>query len=471
MPRTNIDISRKDIAWSYTAKFFSLATSLIIMPFVLHMLSPEEVGMNYLMATVSSIVMLIDFGFGPQFGRNFSYVSSGAQALLKEGVEHNESGEVNYRLLAVLLKTARKVYSRLSLAALAIMLTAGTAYIYFVTDGFVTVSGSLWIWLIYSVSVFFNFYYSYYTTLLTGSGMIAESSKATILTRVVQIVLNVTMLYMGFGLFSVVIANLLAPFVQRFYCYKVYFTPELKAKTAFEITKEEISETFRTIWYNARRMGINLVGSYAINKLGLFLVGLFLPLAVSGSFGLLIQLSTIISGVAVILANSYMPVFSNYRVTGQTEELKGLFSFSMLVYWVIIIAGTLAVVFLGEPALSLIHSKTHLPAASLCAVYLIIVALEGNHGLFATLITTKNQVPFVEAGLISGGIIALLTFLSLKFTSLGLWGVVLVQGIVQLCYNNWYWPRWVLKDLDVSLPRFVQYGFNHLKTLKNGKGH
>ncbi len=166
-----------------------------------------------------------------------------------------------------------------------------------------------------------------------------------------------------------------------------------------------------------------------------------------------------------------MPVFSNYRVTGQTEELKGLFSFSMLVYWVIFIAGTLAVVFLGEPALSLIRSKTHLPAASLCAVYLIIVALEGNHGLFATLITTKNEVPFVEAGLISGGVIALLTFLSLQFTSLGLWGVVLIQGIVQLCYNNWYWPRWVLKDLEVSLPKFMDYGFKHLKTMKNGKRH
>ncbi len=201
------------------------------------------------------------------------------------------------------------------------------------------------------------------------------------------------------------------------------------------------------------------------------MVGLYLPLAVSGSFGLLIQMSAIISGVAVILTNSYMPAFSNYRVTGQTEELKGLFSFSMLVYWVVFIAGTLAVVFLGEPALSLIHSKTHLPAASICAVYLLVTALEGNHSLFASLITTKNEVPFVAAGLISGGIIALLTFLSLQFTSLGLWGVVLVQGIVQLCYNNWYWPRWVLKDLNVSLPRFVQYGFNHLKTLKNGKGH
>lgn len=459
----NIRISKNDVFWSYIARFFSLATSLIIMPFILHMLTAEEVGMNYLMATVSSIVMLIDFGFGPQFGRNFSYVNSGAQTLLKEGVQQNAMGEINYHLLAVLLKTAKQVYQRLSVVALLLMLIGGTIYIYFVTDGFVSVRNSFWIWIVYSISVFFNFYYSYYTTLLTGSGMVAESSKATIYSRSIQIILNISMLYMGMGLFAVVIANLLAPFIQRFYCYRVYFTKEIKEKINVQTTKTEIKDTFDTIWYNAKKLGINFVGGYAITKLGMFLVGLYLPLAVVGGYGLLMQFANILTGVAVIMTNSYMPQFSNYRITGQLEELKALFSFTVLVYWGIMIVGSLVIIFLGAPILSLVQSNTYLPSQSLCAFYLFIITMEGNHSNFATLITTNNEVPFVPAALTSGAFIGILTFLVLQFTNWNLWGVVFVQGIVQLSYNNWYWPYWVLKDFKVNAFEFISYGINYLK--------
>ena len=100
----DIKITKKDILWSYIGRFFGIASSFITLPIVLHMLSPEEVGMNYLMATVSSLVGLLDFGFSPQFGRNFTYVNSGAKKLLKEGVDTEE----------ILLKDLVKEYYRLS---------------------------------------------------------------------------------------------------------------------------------------------------------------------------------------------------------------------------------------------------------------------------------------------------------------------------------------------------------------------
>ncbi len=454
----NIVITKSDIIWSYVAKFFSLATNIIVLPFVLHLLSAEEVGMNYLMLTISGIVMLIDFGFGPQFGRNFTYVNSGANELLKEGVQQNATGEINYHLLAVLLKTARKVYQIMSLIAFVFMLTFGTVYIYYVTDGFNNVENSLWIWIIFSVSTFFNIYYAYYTTLLIGSGMMAESAKAMMLSRIVYLGLSIILLYTGCGLFSIVIANLIAPFAQRIYCYKVYFTDELRKKTDIFITKTELKNTFNTIWYNAKKLGINNLGAYAINKFGMFLVGLYLALDIVGSYGLLIQLTTVITGVASIMLTTYMPKFSSYRVTGRINELKKLFSFTVTIFWFIIIVGGIIIVLLGGPLLNLIGSQTVLPEKSLCAVYVLICALEANHSNFATLITTKNEVPFVAAGLLSGGLIALLTFLELQFTTWGLWGVVAVQGLVQLAYNNWYWPRWVMKDLSMSFGQMIKEG-------------
>ena len=69
-----IAVSKSDVIWGYAAKFFSLATGVIVLPVVLRMLSTEEIAMNYLMLTVSSLVALFDFGFAPQFGRNITYV-------------------------------------------------------------------------------------------------------------------------------------------------------------------------------------------------------------------------------------------------------------------------------------------------------------------------------------------------------------------------------------------------------------
>lgn len=458
-----ISISKNDVIWSYVAKFFALATSIIVLPFVLRLLTAEEVGMNYLMATISSMVMLIDFGFGPQFGRNFSYVYSGAQSLHKQGVEQNEDEQINYHLLAVLLKTAKQVYQRLSIVGLILMLTFGTAYIYKITEGFSSIHHSLWIWIIYSFSIYFNFYYSYYTTLLTGCGMVAESNKATILSRVLYIVLVIFFLKTGFGLLGVVLANFIAPFVQRFYCYKVYFTDELKEKIGGIITKAEITESFQTIWYNAKKLGIIMLGSYGINKMGFFLVGLYLPLADAGSYGLLVQLGVVLSGVAAVMNNSYLPKFSSYRVTGQTSELVKLFSFTVLVFWLVMLLGSSVVVIGAAPLLDLIHSNTQVPSRWICAIYLMTVSLEGNHSMFAGLITTKNEVPFVKASLLSGAAIVLFTFIGLHFFSYTLLGVVLTQGFVQFAYNNWYWPRWVLRDLNVSVYKFISSGLIYIK--------
>lgn len=58
-----VEITKKDVTWSYVAKLFQIGSGLVTLPLILRLLTTEEVGMNYLMLTVSSIVGLMDFGF------------------------------------------------------------------------------------------------------------------------------------------------------------------------------------------------------------------------------------------------------------------------------------------------------------------------------------------------------------------------------------------------------------------------
>ena len=59
----------------------------------------------------------------------------------------------------------------------------------------------------------------------------------------------------------------------------------------------------------------------------------------------------------------------------------------------------------------------------------------------ATFLTNTNKLPYVRAFVISAFIGVLLTLLMAVFTDLGLYSLVLGQGLSQIVYNNWKWPH------------------------------
>lgn len=463
----SINLSKKDIIWGYFAQFFSIASGIIVLPLILHLLSPEEIGMNYLMLTVGSMVSLFDFGFGPQFGRNITYIFSGAQELKKEGVNINENErrnkQINYRLLSTMVYTARFVYRRLSFTVLLFMLSVGTLYIYNVTNGFTTVHNALLIWIIYSVSTYFNIYFTYYSSLLIGKGLIMESKKAMVFSRVIYIFLSIILLKYGVGLLSIAIANLIAPFIERYISYNFFFTKELNEKLdCYIITKEEKLDLFEIIWHNAKKLGLVFIGSYAISRFAMFLAGLYLPLSVVASYGLMMQLVGLIYSIASTLFNIYNPRFAALKMEGRKSLLIKDFAYSMGVYYLLFIIGGIFLLFFVPDLLKVIKSNAILPSFGIILLYLIFMLLEGNHSNFSTLIVIGNTVPFLWVSLITGCLISLGSYFSLSFTNLGIMGLILVQGIVQLAYSNWKWPLVVLIDFRINIIQFISLAFSEV---------
>ena len=460
-----ITTTKKDIIWNYLATLFNIGYGIIILPLILHFLSGDEVGLNYLMLTISSLVALIDFGFSPQFGRNITYAISGAKRIEKEGLSQVRNSEPNYRLLAIVIEAAKYTYRRMSVFALLILAVIGTPYIYYVTNGFSVVENTLLIWLVFCISSYLNIYFIYYRSLLTGSGKIYESSFSVILSKSIYIILCSIMLFGGCGLFSVVVANLVAPIVQFLYSHIVFYTESLKRALPTNLSDEEIKEALSAIWYNAKKLGINSLGAFAILKVNLFLIGLFLPLSVVGSFGVLNQVVHTLGNVSSAMFNSFLPKISSLQLAHDYKEISRKLSFTVVLYWITLFVSGMLCILLLPCLLKFIGSSIKLPSMAICVIYLIVMLLEGNHSNFATVIATSNKVPFVAAGLVAGACITFFTYLSLRYTSLGLLGVVLVQGIVQLSYNNWKWPAYVLKDLKIGPLAFIRLGIIELLSI------
>ncbi|MFT0713959.1 O-unit flippase-like protein [Flagellimonas lutimaris] len=454
-------ISKKDVIWSYLSQFFSVASGILTLPLILNLLTAEEIGLNYLMLSVGSLVMLFDFGFTPQFSRNVSYIFSGAKEIRKNGLDESTSDfKINYRLLAIMIKTAQSLFRRLAIVVLILMTTLGTFYIYNATDGFSSVEHTFLIWNVYSISVFLNIFYSYYTSLLIGSGQIMESRKANVFSKISYIILTFIFLYGGMGLIGVVLANIIAPLINRALSYRYFFRKSLLSEiSGFQITKDEKQDLFEKIWHNSKKLGLVFVGSYAINKLSMFLAGLYLSLEEVASYGLMIQLTTLILTISSTLFGIYQPRFSALRVQGKKQLLLKEFASVMNIYYLLFITGSIILLVFGPFILNVLGSNAELPTLSIVLVFLIIIFLEGNHANFASFIITANNIPFVQSSLISGAVIGLFSYISLEFFAYGIWGLILIQGVTQALYSNWKWPHVIFKEFEIDFFNFIKLGF------------
>ncbi|GEM68195.1 hypothetical protein SMI01S_18010 [Sphingobacterium mizutaii NBRC 14946 = DSM 11724] len=456
-----IKLTKKDVIWSYLAQFFGIASGIFILPIILRLLSTEEIALNYLIGSLGAMVALFDFGFAPQFGRNITYVFSGAQEIQKKGIQDATGlGEINYHLLANMIHTAKFVYLRIAIFSGIVLCTLGTWYIYSVTNRFTSVDNVIWIWVFTIISIFLSFYFSYFDSLLIGRGLIRKAKIAGIISKIVYILLAISLLFMGYGLFGVVISSLCSTFIYRLVSYRFFYDRDFREKLrGIKPNTYERKELFKKIWHNSSRLGLVFISAYAINNLSMFLAGLYLSSEEVASYGLLIQLVSIIGVVAGTLINSYNPTFASLRISGKTKELMETFSFALFVYLSLFIMGATFLIFLGPIVLEFIGSNAVLPNSYVMMAYCLVVILENNHSNFGTLIVTKNEVPFLKSSLIAGVFVALGDFLVLNYLSIGVLGLILVQGIVQLAYANWKWPLLVCQEFSTNYLQILRLGY------------
>jgi O-antigen/teichoic acid export membrane protein len=209
-------------------------------------------------------------------------------------------------------------------------------------------------------------------------------------------------------------------------------------------------------------MGVVQLGAFMILRANLFIATSFVGLAAAASYGLSLQLLTLLSTMSTLLFTLQMPKMNALQASGDKEALKSVFSSAVMLSWGIFVVGTLGLVFVGIPVLSVWRSNTTLMPLPWLVLLSVILLLEMNHALSAMYITTLNHVPFVPAAVFSGLGIVLIGMLFVSCTKLGIGGLLIAQGMVQLTYNNWKWPAAALKHLHLNPISFYKYGRNGL---------
>lgn len=441
-------IGKKEIVWSYAGTAFMIGAGVILLPFILHKMPQETVGIWNIFQTITALVLLLDFGFRPSFARNISYIFSGVKTLQKNGVSHAKSDDaVDFSLLKGTLLAMQRFYRWMALAVFGLLASAGTVYFWYILQKY---SGdrqdAMIAWILLIAINCYNLYTFYYDALLTGKGYVARIQQINMLGQSLYIGLAIGLIYAGLGLTAIVAAQLVSTIVRRILTYRVFFTPELKEHLA-DVQPQQPKVILAAITPNAVKVGMTQLGGFLVNKSAILIGSAFLTLEEVASYGITLQVMDILARCATVFYQSYLPKLAQCRTENNLSGLKRY-------YWqctgsliAVYAAGGIAWLLLGNWALDLIHSQTHFLPTAMLSVMILISLLEHNHAQSAGFIMADNRIPFFIPSLLSGAATVLLLWIFLSPFHMGVWGLILAPGIAQLAYQNWKWPSMVIKEL------------------------
>ena len=441
-------IGKKEIAWSYLGTAFMIGAGVILLPFILHKMPQETVGIWNIFQTITFLVMLLDFGFRPSFARNISYIFSGVKTLQKEGVAHTTAdAAVDYGLLKGTLIAMRRFYRWIAIGVLVLLATAGTAYFWYILQKY---SGdrqdAMIAWILLILINCYNLYTLYYDALLTGKGYVKRMQQITIVGQAVYVGLAIGLIYAGLGLTAIVASQLVSIIIRRVLTYQVFFTKELRARLKDAEAKEP-KQILGAITPNAIKIGLTQLGGFLVNKSAILIGSAFLTLEEVACYGITMQVMDILARCGTVFYQSYMPKLAQCRAENDLTGLKRYYLLCTGSLMLIYVLGSFAWIYLGEWALELIGSQTFFVPTTMLIVMLVISLLEHNHAVSAGFIMADNKIPFFIPSLVSGAATVLLLWIFLGPLHMGIWGLILAPGLAQLAYQNWKWPSVVIKEL------------------------
>ena len=446
-----MNIGRKDLFWSYAASSVRILAGIIIMPVSLRLLSPEEQGIWQIFLNTISIILLLDFGFSSSFARNVIYVFSGVKDLKTTGYDVTETTDVDYGLLKSLLKAMRTYYGIMALIFLVVFTVASPFYIDPILREYSGDHQAVWItWFAFGAILAYELYTLYYNSLLTGRGMVKRNMQITVLSQSVRVVLTVVLLLCGLKLYALVIGVFVADLVNRTLAYNTFFDKKIKKQLSAAVIIKPVMDIIKILAPNSIKMGLTMCGNFLRGKTVMYIAPFFLPLSVIGSYGITMTISTMIWQFGVTWFSTFYPQLAQSTVQERSADVKRMYIKSLFFILIVyIVLGTGFILF-GQDILTFFKSQTPLLSGSYIFVILIFSLLDGNMSIATSLLTARNEIPYYKSYIVAGALTVLLTWLMLKFTSFGVWSLILSGGIAMSIYIFWKWPLKVIKDLNLS---------------------
>lgn len=464
---TVIRTRKSDVIWNYIGTIVSMASGFILLPLMLMYLTDEELGLWYVYVAIANFAMLFEFGFNPTFARNIVYVVSGARRLSSEGLDRDSvKPGIDWHLLNAVIRASKLIYAGIAGIALVLLASVGTFYVAHITAGMD--ARTVWIsWLLFCVAIVMNLYFLYSMTVLRGYGDIAGENQAKTFARIIQLVTSAVLLTLGFGLIGAAIGYLVNAALIR-----VFAIIRMKRHTEYEdgrktdrlpVTRDELRNVLATVGHLAWRDGVVRLALYISTQAMSIMSSLYLGLAQTGMYSVLLQLATAVYNFAMAYPKSFFPALQASHTSGDQKKKTQIISSGIVAYWVLFALGTLGVCAVIMPLLPLFKPGVRVDYLLFLAMALYL-ALLNQHSIFCNYIISMNEIPYMLGYILAafGGIVFVWLFAGVL--GWGAWGIVAGQALSQIVYNNWKWPQYLCRKIGTTYPALLKQGVEYWKT-------
>ena len=444
------NIGKCDLIWAMLATLFRIGSGVLLFPMVLSMLPSETVGVWTIFTSVTLITGILDFGFNQSFARNISYVFSGVRSLKRNGHEYvadAENEKIDYALLKNTIGAMRYFYSRMALTLFVFLAVGGTFYMYSLMQNYGGDVREIYVaWAIVCIVNSYNLYTLYYDSLLSGRGLIKRKNQIVLIGNISYLSLAVVLLLCRLGLVAIVSAQLVSVLIIREMSRRSFYSTDIKNGLS-NVAEGEYKSVLKAIVPNAVKLGLASVGGFLTFRLSTFVGPMYISLSDMASFGITLQLLSVVSSLALLYTNVYLPKVFQWRVENNITQVRRTFRLSMLLVFIAFISGGLLISLLGNWALDVLGSDTQLLAGGLLAFLVLHYYLETNMVNATEYLLAKNEVPFYKRYLVSGVVTVILLFVFVGYLGLGVWGIIAAPMISQSILQYWKWPYEVYKEL------------------------
>jgi O-antigen/teichoic acid export membrane protein len=439
---------KSDFIYSFLANGFNFGIGIILLPLVLKSLSPAEIGLWYIFIGINGVSLLLDAALSPSIARNASYAWAGAFTLVKDGLtdKRPNNSEPNLELLRNVFYAGKIVYNKLSLWCFLTILLFGSIYIYIISKDIIT-PVHIVAWFVFVAGIFFNIKYGIWTSMLRGVGFIKEGQTAVIISKLVQLILTVVGLFFFKNILVLSLAFLLSGFILRYIC-SYYFSKNIPIEEKTESKKELVLQIKDIIIYNSNKVFLWSLGNFIVANFGLFFIAYKINLETSAQYSISLQLYSILLALCTTVPYTYVPQLNKLALNQDTSKIKQIVNKSLAFSVFSYALGFVVILYFANPVLMMLKSNVPLLESKYLILVGVLIFLEMIHSIACVFITTFNNIPFAKSSLISGGAVVLFTFLLFNFPNTSdILSVILARAVVQLLFNNWFWPLSLYKKL------------------------
>lgn len=451
-------VSVRDLGWGYAAQLLNLAAGVLLLPLLSRHVPPDVVGLWLVFITLVSLAQLIELGLQPTLARAVAYAHAGMTELRGNGLsaQPQPQATANPQTLLALQRAGKLIYRYAAVLTCLLLLLAGTGYIEWVMhkNPDADIPRVHTAWALFSAGSVLNTYFGYYAAFIQGRGNVTQGNQVIVVSKTVFVILGAALIIHGDGLLGLGIAAFVSALAGRLLAMRFYSRGEIPSNDQCP----ELKPFWRALLPNAARLAAVQLGTFLILRASILLGANYISLSEVASYGITVQVLVTLCGIASLIMNLQMPKMNACQAQGDKQTLQLLLGSTVVLSWLVYWTGAAILMAFGNLILDAVGKGTPLLQPLPLLALTLIFFLEMNHSVFAGYLTTLNQVPFMAAAIVSGISTVVLGLVLCSVAGLGVWGLILAQGLVQAAYNNWKWPREAMLDVGAGLGTLMRRG-------------